>query len=266
MATCRSAPSSPRRRAVLAAAGNERELRRDPTAHAEILAIRAAAEALGGWRLPDTTLYVTLEPCAMCAGAIVLARVPTVVFGAPDPKAGAAGSVLDVLAEPALNHRPEVVRGVLRSRVRGAAARVSSLPAAELEPIPFVHPERCPSGLRSATGNRVGGVNPPRGFESHPLRCGHLSSAWRRPRSLACRARDAPCVLAMLAPTAAVRQPRLPAAPCGPVAAGRSRRAESRGRPGAGRAGARGCRRRSTTPSGACGRRGRSRSIVAPTR
>jgi tRNA(adenine34) deaminase len=97
---------------ILASAGNERELRRDPTAHAEILAIRAAAEELGGWRLPDTTLYVTLEPCAMCAGAIVLARVPTVVFGAPDPKAGAAGSVLDVLAEPALNHRPEVIAGV----------------------------------------------------------------------------------------------------------------------------------------------------------
>ena len=99
----------------LAAAGNERELRRDPTAHAEILAIRAAAEALGGWRLPETTLYVTLEPCAMCAGAIVLARVPEVVFGAPDPKAGAAGSVLDVLGEPALNHRPRVRGGVLES-------------------------------------------------------------------------------------------------------------------------------------------------------
>jgi tRNA(adenine34) deaminase len=97
----------------LAAAGNERELRRDPTAHAEILAIRAAAEVLGGWRLPDTTLYVTLEPCAMCAGAIVLARIPTVVYGAPDPKAGAAGSVLDILAEPALNHRPEAIGGVL---------------------------------------------------------------------------------------------------------------------------------------------------------
>jgi tRNA(adenine34) deaminase len=97
----------------LSAAGNERELRRDPTAHAEILAIRAAAEALGGWRLPGTTLYVTLEPCAMCAGAIVLARVPAVVFGAPDPKAGAAGSVLDVLAEPALNHRPLVTGGVM---------------------------------------------------------------------------------------------------------------------------------------------------------
>ncbi|HET7053779.1 MAG TPA: tRNA adenosine(34) deaminase TadA [Solirubrobacterales bacterium] len=98
---------------LLAAAGNERELRRDPTAHAEILAIRAAAEALGGWRLPETTLYVTLEPCAMCAGAIVLARIPALVYGAPDPKAGAAGSVLDVLAEPALNHRPEVLAGVM---------------------------------------------------------------------------------------------------------------------------------------------------------
>ena len=105
-------------------AGNERELRRDPTAHAEILAIRAAAEALGGWRLPGTTLYVTLEPCAMCAGAIVLARIPTVVFGAPDPKAGAAGSVLDVLGEPALNHRPEVIAGVRRGRVRRAAAQL----------------------------------------------------------------------------------------------------------------------------------------------
>ena len=98
---------------VLAAAGNERELRLDPTAHAEILALRAAAERLGGWRVPDATLYVTLEPCAMCAGAIVLARVPRVVYAAADPKAGAAGSVLDVLAEPRLNHRPEVVAGLL---------------------------------------------------------------------------------------------------------------------------------------------------------
>jgi tRNA(adenine34) deaminase len=98
--------------ALLAAAGNERELRGDPTAHAEVLAIRAAAEQLGGWRLPETTLYVTLEPCAMCAGAIVLARIPTVVYGAPDPKAGAAGSVLDVLGEPALNHRPLVAGGL----------------------------------------------------------------------------------------------------------------------------------------------------------
>ena len=81
------------------------------------LVLLMAAAALGGWRLADTTLYVTLEPCAMCAGAIVLARIPTVVFAAPDPKAGAAGSVLDVLAEPALNHRPRVIAGV-----RGAEA------------------------------------------------------------------------------------------------------------------------------------------------
>ncbi|MCB0874783.1 MAG: tRNA adenosine(34) deaminase TadA [Solirubrobacterales bacterium] len=97
----------------LATAANERELRRDPTAHAEILVIREGAELLGGWRLPDTTLYVTLEPCAMCAGAVVLARVPRVVYAAPDPKAGAAGSVLDVLGEPRLNHRPELLGGVL---------------------------------------------------------------------------------------------------------------------------------------------------------
>ncbi len=98
---------------VLAAAANERELRADPTAHAEVLALREAAGRLGGWRIPGATIYVTLEPCAMCAGAIVLARVPRVVYAAPDPKAGAAGSVLDVLAEPRLNHRPEVVAGVL---------------------------------------------------------------------------------------------------------------------------------------------------------
>ncbi len=98
---------------VLATAGNERELRADPTAHAEVLALRAAAERLGGWRIPDVTIYVTLEPCAMCAGAIVLARVPRVVYAATDPKAGAAGSVLDVLGEPRLNHRPHVEGGVL---------------------------------------------------------------------------------------------------------------------------------------------------------
>jgi tRNA(adenine34) deaminase len=98
---------------VIAAARNERELRGDPTAHAEILALREAARHLAGWRLLDTVLYVTLEPCAMCAGAIVLARVPRVVYAAPDPKAGAAGSVLDVLGEPRLNHRPEVAGGLL---------------------------------------------------------------------------------------------------------------------------------------------------------
>jgi len=98
---------------VIAAAGNRREADLDPTAHAEVLAIRRAAAALGGWRLPGTTLFVTLEPCAMCAGAIVLARIRRVVFAATDPKAGAAGSVLDVLGETALNHRPEVTGGVL---------------------------------------------------------------------------------------------------------------------------------------------------------
>jgi tRNA(adenine34) deaminase len=98
---------------VIGAAHNERELRSDPTAHAEIVALREAAAHLESWRLADTVLYVTLEPCAMCAGAIVLARVPRVVFGATDPKAGAAGSVFDILAEPKLNHRPEVADGLL---------------------------------------------------------------------------------------------------------------------------------------------------------
>lgn len=98
---------------VVGAGRNERELRQDPTAHAELLALQQAAGSLGHWRLLDTTLYVTLEPCAMCAGAIVLARVPRVVYGTTDPKAGAAGSVLDVLAEPRLNHRPVVEAGPL---------------------------------------------------------------------------------------------------------------------------------------------------------
>jgi tRNA(adenine34) deaminase len=98
---------------VLATGRNERELRQDPTAHAEAIALREAARALGSWRVLDSTLYVTLEPCPMCAGAVVLARLPRVVYGCADPKAGAAGSVLDVLAEPRLNHRPQVTGGVL---------------------------------------------------------------------------------------------------------------------------------------------------------
>jgi tRNA(adenine34) deaminase len=98
---------------VVAAAHNERELRQDPTAHAEIIALREAARAVGSWRVLDAVLYVTLEPCAMCAGAIVLARVSRVVYGASDPKAGACGSVLDVTGEPRLNHRPEVAGGLL---------------------------------------------------------------------------------------------------------------------------------------------------------
>jgi tRNA(adenine34) deaminase len=98
---------------VLAAAHNDREGSGDPTAHAEVLALRAAAAALGKWRLAGCTLVVTLEPCAMCAGAAVLARVDRVVYGADDPKAGAAGSLFDLLRDRRLNHRPEVVRGVL---------------------------------------------------------------------------------------------------------------------------------------------------------
>jgi tRNA(adenine34) deaminase len=98
---------------VIGAGCNERELRGDPTAHAEMIALREAARAVGSWRVLESVLYVTLEPCAMCAGAIVLARVPRVVFGASDPKAGASGSVLDVLGEPRLNHRPVVAGGLL---------------------------------------------------------------------------------------------------------------------------------------------------------
>jgi tRNA(adenine34) deaminase len=98
---------------VIGSGHNEREIRADPTAHAELIALREAARALGSWRVLDAVMYVTLEPCAMCAGAIVLARVPRVVFGTPDPKAGAAGSVLDVLGEPRLNHRPQVQSGLL---------------------------------------------------------------------------------------------------------------------------------------------------------
>jgi tRNA(adenine34) deaminase len=98
---------------VIGVGHNERELREDPTAHAEMIAIREGARALDSWRLLDTVLYITLEPCAMCAGAIVLGRIPRVVYGAVDPKAGAAGSVLDVLAEPRLNHRPDVAGGLL---------------------------------------------------------------------------------------------------------------------------------------------------------
>jgi tRNA(adenine34) deaminase len=98
--------------AVLAAAGNERELRGDPTAHAEVLALRAAAEAVGSWRLDGCSLYVTLEPCAMCAGAIVLARVDRVVFGAVDPKAGFAGSLGNLVQDQRLNHRVVLDGGV----------------------------------------------------------------------------------------------------------------------------------------------------------
>ncbi len=98
---------------VIAAAHNQRETLRDPTAHAEMIAITQAAETLGSWRLDDCTLYVTLEPCPMCAGAIVQARVPRVVFGAADPKAGGCVSLYSITSDCRLNHRSELVRGVL---------------------------------------------------------------------------------------------------------------------------------------------------------
>src|ERR1700737_838734 len=97
---------------VISSAHNERELRGDPTAHAEVIALREAARVTGSWRVLDAVMYVTLEPCAMCAGALVLARVARLVYGAPDPKAGACGSVLDVPSDPRLNHRPEVAGGL----------------------------------------------------------------------------------------------------------------------------------------------------------
>ena len=99
--------------APLARAGNERELTGDPTAHAEVVAIRRAAEALGQWRLTNCTLVVTLEPCTMCAGAVVASRIGHLVFGAFDEKAGAVSSLWDVVRDPRLNHRPTVTSGVL---------------------------------------------------------------------------------------------------------------------------------------------------------
>ncbi|HOT24172.1 MAG TPA: tRNA adenosine(34) deaminase TadA [Thermoleophilia bacterium] len=98
---------------VIAAGGNERELRASPTAHAEMIAIEEAAKVMGTWRLLDTVIYVTIEPCPMCAGAIVQARIPHLVFGAPDEKAGAAGTLLNVCQDPRLNHCVEVTSGVL---------------------------------------------------------------------------------------------------------------------------------------------------------
>jgi len=98
---------------VIAAAHNQREQLRDPTAHAEMIAITQAAQQMESWRLEGCTLYVTLEPCPMCAGAILQARIPTVVYGAPDPKAGAVHTLYQLLADPRLNHRPQTVAGVL---------------------------------------------------------------------------------------------------------------------------------------------------------
>ena len=99
--------------AVLAPGHNRREVDADPTAHAEILAVRAAAAALGSWRLDNCTMYVTLEPCTMCAGALVLARLPVLVYGAADPKGGAVGSLYDIPGDVRLNHRVAVTPGVL---------------------------------------------------------------------------------------------------------------------------------------------------------
>lgn len=98
---------------VIGRGHNRREADHDPTAHAEVVALRAAAEESGTWRLDDATLVVTMEPCTMCAGALVLARVARLVYGAPDPKAGAVGSLWDVVRDRRLNHRPEVIGGVL---------------------------------------------------------------------------------------------------------------------------------------------------------
>lgn len=104
---------------VIGVGRNERELTNDPTAHAEVLALRQASATVGSWRVLDATLYVTLEPCTMCAGAIVLSRIPRVVFGCSDPKAGACGSVLDITANEQLNHSPQVVGGVLADECSG---------------------------------------------------------------------------------------------------------------------------------------------------
>jgi tRNA(adenine34) deaminase len=127
---------------VIARGHNRREVDGDPTAHAELLALREAARAVGSWRLDGCTLYVTLEPCTMCAGALVLARIDRLVFGADDPKAGAVGALYDIPRDPRLNHRVEVVRGVeadrcgellrsffaARRRPRGGAGRTASPP------------------------------------------------------------------------------------------------------------------------------------------
>jgi tRNA(adenine34) deaminase len=101
---------------VIASAHNQREQLRDPTAHAEMVAITQAAQQMESWRLEGCTLYVTLEPCPMCAGAILQARVPTVVYGAPDPKGGAVHTLYQLLSDPRLNHRPQIVSGVMMDR------------------------------------------------------------------------------------------------------------------------------------------------------
>jgi tRNA(adenine34) deaminase len=132
---------------VVARDRNRRERLHDPTAHAEMLVVSAAAAAIESWRLTDCTLYVTLEPCAMCAGAVVLARIPRVVFGAFDPKAGAAGSVLDVLRHPKLNHRAEVVGGLMAEE---CGALLAEFFAGKRKAARTSRPP--PSGTASSTG------------------------------------------------------------------------------------------------------------------
>ena len=168
---------------MIGAGHNERERRQDPTAHAETSRSAQAAAQLGSWRLLDTILYVTLEPCAMCAGAIVLARVPRVVYGTADPKAGAAGSVLDVLAEPRLNHRPQSPAACSRAECAAAAARLLRRPARRRrtwrrDPRIASLSRRAPSAARGgvpewlngAVSKTVVGLSVHRGFESLPLR------------------------------------------------------------------------------------------------
>lgn len=108
---------------IIARGHNLKEKLQDPTAHAEMLAIREASRRLGSWRLLNTTVYVTLEPCAMCAGAMVAARIPRLVYGAPDPKAGAAGSVVNIVQVDRFNHRMEVTAGVLKDECAGILQR-----------------------------------------------------------------------------------------------------------------------------------------------
>ncbi len=146
---------------VIATGHNERELRQDPTAHAEVLALREAALHDGSWRVLDAVLYVTLEPCAMCAGALVLARLPRVVYGARDPKAGACGSVLDVLGEPRLNHRPDVAGGLLGEECGASAERV--LRRAPLEACGAARPRCAGRSFAPATGSSSLVGHPPGG-------------------------------------------------------------------------------------------------------
>ena len=140
---------------VISARRNERELTGDPTAHAEILAIRDAAAVVGHWRLDDCTLVVTLEPCAMCAGAMVNARIQRLVYGADDPKAGAAGSLMNLVADRRLNHRMPIISGVEADALRCPARRLLRRPP----PLTFI------------------------AFPGHPTDC--LRSCWRLARSLA---------------------------------------------------------------------------------